>query len=131
MDTYIKTWLQLAFPTYIILLVVFNIVVNSKSTKFSNLIGKKHPVATLATLILFLYAKLLEICFKSLSIGILEYPDDSSKMLWLPDATIKYLSGKHIPLFIAAVVILLVGLVFTTLLFLWQWLLYLSRVENF
>ena len=38
-------------------------------------------------------------------------------MLWLPDATVKYLSGKHIPLFITAVLILLGGLVYTALLF--------------
>ena len=123
MDAYIKTWLLLAFPAYVILLVVLVIIISSYSTKFSNLIGKKDPVATLATLILLSYAKLLEICFKSLSVGILEYPDGSSEMLWLPDATVKYLSGKHIPLFIAAVLILLVGLVYTALLFSWQWLL--------
>ena len=125
MDTYIKTWLQLAFPAYVILLVVLVIIISSCSTKFSNLIGKKDPVATLATLIQLSYAKLLEICFRSLSVGILEYPDGSSEMLWLPDATVKYLSGKHIPLFITAVLILLVGLVYTALLFSWQWLLYL------
>ena len=125
MDTYIKTWLQLAFPAYVILLVVSVIIISSYSIRFSNLIGKKDPVATLATLILLSYAKLLEICFKSLSVGILEYPDGSSEMLWLPDATVKYLSGKHIPLFIAAVFILLVGLFYTALLFSWQWLLYL------
>ena len=55
MDTYIKTWLQLAFPAYIILLVVLIIIISSYSTKFSNLIGKKDPVATLATLILLSY----------------------------------------------------------------------------
>ena len=131
MDAYIKTWLLLAFPAYIILLVVLVIIISSYSTKFSNLIGKKDPVATLATLILLSYAKLLEICFKSLSVGILEYPDGSSEMLWLPDATVKYLSGKHIPLFIAAVLILLVGLVYTALLFSWQWLLYLPRWRIF
>ena len=131
MDNYIKTWLQLAFPAYVILLVVLVIIISSYSTKFSNLIGKKDPVATLATLILLSYAKLLEICFKSLSLGILEYPDGSSEMLWLPDATVKYLSGKHIPLFIAAVLILLVGLVYTALLFSWQWLLYLPRWRIF
>ena len=125
MDTYIKTWLQLAFPAYIILLVVSVITMSSYSTKFSNLIGKKDPVATLATLILLSYAKLLEICFKSLSFGVLEYPNGSMEMLWLPDATVKYLSGKNIPLFIAAVLILLVGLVYTVLLLSWQWLLYL------
>ena len=131
MDTYTKTWLQLAFPAYVILLVVLVIIISSYSSKFSNLIGKKNPVATLATLILLSYAKLLEVCFMSLSVGILEYPDGSSEMLWLPDATVKYLSGKHIPLFIAAVLILLVGLVYTALLFLWQWLLYLPRWRIF
>ena len=131
MDTYTKTWLQLAFPAYVILLVVLVIIISSYSSKISNLIGKKNPVATLATLILLSYAKLIEICFKSLSVGTLKYPDGSSEMLWLPDATVKYLSGKHIPLFIAAVLILLVGLVYTALLFLWQWLLYLPRWRIF
>ena len=63
MDTYTKTWLQLAFPVYVILLVVLVIIISSYSTKFSNLIGKKDPVATLATLILLSYTKLLEACF--------------------------------------------------------------------
>ena len=88
-------------------------------------------MATLVTLILLSYAKLLETCFKSLSVDILEYPDGSSKILWLPDAIVKYLSGKHIPLFIAAVLTLLVGLVYTALLFSWQWLLYLPRWRLF
>ena len=132
MDTYIKTWLKLAFPTYIFLLVVLVIIISSYSTRFSNLIGKKNPVATLATLILLSYAKLVEICFQSLSIGILEYPAGGSReMLWLPDATIKYLSGKHIPLFITTVLILQVGLVYTALLFFWQWLLYLPKWRIF
>ena len=131
MDTYTKTWLELAFPAYVILLVVLVIIISSYSSKFSNLIGKKDPVATLATLILLSYAKLLEICFKSLSVGILRYPSGSSERLWLPDANVKYLSGNHIPLFIAAVLILLVGLVYTAVLFLWQWLLYLPRWKIF
>ena len=81
MDSYTKTWIQLAFPSYIILLVVLVIVISSYSSKFSKLIGKRDPVATLATLILLSYANILEICFKSLSYGRLDYPDGSSKML--------------------------------------------------
>ena len=131
MDTYIKTWLQLAFPAYVILLVVLVIIISSYSTKFSNLIGKKNPVATLATLILLSYAKLVEVSFKSLSVGTLEYPNNRKVLLWLPDATVKYLSGKHIPLFLMAVLILLVGLVYTALLFSWQWLLYLPKWRIF
>ncbi len=131
MDTYIKSWLQLTFPAYVIFLVILVIVISSYSTKFSNLIGRKDPVATLSTLILLSYAKLLEICFKSLSVSILEYPDGSSKTLWLSDATVEYLSGKHIPLFIAAVLILLVGLVYTTVLFSWQCLFHLPKWRIF
>jgi hypothetical protein len=133
MDTYIKTWLQLAFPAYIIFLVILVIIISSYSTKFSNLIGKKDPVATLATLILLSYAKLVEVCFKSLTVGILEYPYGSNEKLyvWLPDATVKYLSGKHIPLLITAVLILLLCLVYTVLLFSWQCLLRLPKWRIF
>ena len=132
MDTYTKTWLQLAFPAYVILLVFLVIIISSYSSNFSDLIGKKNPVATLATLILLSYAKLLEICFKSLSAGILEYPDKHpGEMLWLPDATVKFPSGKHILLFIAAVFIILLGLVYTVLLFSWQWLLYHPTLRIF
>ena len=127
MNTYFKTWLQLAFPAYVIILVVLVIIISSHSNKFSNLIGKKDPVATLATLVLLSYTKFLEVCFKILSVGVLEYPDGSRKMVWLPDATVRYLSVKHILLFIVAVVILLVGLVYTALLFSWQWLLNLPN----
>ena len=131
MDAYIKTWLGWIFPVYIIILVVLIIMISSYSMRFSKLIGKKDPVATLATLILLSYAKVLEICFKSLSVGILKYPDGTNKLLWLPDATVKYLSGKHIPLFVTAVLILLVGLVYAALLFLWQWLLCLPDWKIF
>ena len=133
MDTYIKTWLQLAFPAYVIFLVVSVIIISSFSTKFSNLIGKKDPVATLATLILLSYAKLINVCFKSLTVGILDYPYGSNEKLrvWLPDATVEYLSGKHIPLFITAVFILLLCLVYTALLFSWQWLLHLPKWRIF
>ena len=131
MNTYIKTWLQLAFPAYVILLVILVIIISAYSSKFSNLIGKKDPVATLATLILLSYAKLLEICFKALTVGTLKYPDGTSEPLWLPDATVKYLSGKHIPLFLAAILILVVGLIYTVFLFSWQWLLYLPDWKIF
>ena len=75
--------------------------------------------------------RFFEICFKSLSVGILKYPNGLNEKLWLPDATVKYLSGKHIPLFIVAVLILLIGLVYTALLFSWQWLLHLPRWRIF
>ena len=52
MDAYSKAWLQFAFPTYLIAVLVMVIIVSKYSSRFVKLIGKRNPVATLATLIL-------------------------------------------------------------------------------
>ena len=123
MDAYWKTWLQFLFPAYVILLVVIIIIICEKSTKFAQLLGKKNPVATLATLILLSYTKLLQAIITALSVTTLKYPDGHQERVWLPDASVDYLQGKHVPLFIIAVLILSTGVVYTILLFSWQWLL--------
>lgn len=125
MDAYWKTWLQLFFPSYVFFLVVMVIFISNRSRRFSELIGKKNPVATLATLILLSYAKLLHIIITAFSSATLSYPGPNGGYeitVWLPDATLDYLKGKHIPLFLAAIFILLAGVAYTTLLFSWQWI---------
>ena len=122
LDVYTKTWLQLAFPLYIISLVIIVIIVSEYSPQFARLIGKKDPVATLATLILLSYAKLLSITITALSFAVLDYPDGSRETVWLPDGNVKYFQGKHITLIIVALLIILIGVPYTILLFLWQWL---------
>ena len=117
MDTYTKTWIQLMFPFYIMFIVALVIIISSYSSKFSKVIGKKDPVATLATLILFSYATLLQVIFRVFSFGTLTYADGTVKVVWLPDATVGYLDGKHIALFLVAVLILVIGLVYTVLVF--------------
>ena len=124
MDTYWKTWIELAFPVYVIFLITVIIIVSEKSIKFSKLIGRKNPVATLDTLILLAYVKFLRIVISSYSFAILDYPDHSQPIVWLPDATVSYFGTKHIALFIVATFILLLGITYTMLLFSWQWLLY-------
>ena len=124
MDGYVKTWLQLAFPLYVISLVVAIIIISDYSTKFAALFTGKNPIATLATLILLSYTKLLRTIIASLSFATLQYSDDSHEVVWLVDANIPYLSGKHIPLFITALVIVIVGITYTFILFSWQWLVY-------
>ena len=121
MTTYWKTWLQLVFPLYVMALVVIIIIVSNHWKRFSDLIGQKNPVATLATLILFSYAKLLRTIITALSMATLHYPDGSHKIKWLPDATIDYSDGKHIVMVLAAIFILVIGIAFTLLLFFWQW----------
>ena len=98
------------------------IIISKQSMRFSQLIGKRNPIASLATLISLSYAKFLHIIIASLSFAILEYPDSSRTYVWLVDASIGYLSGKHIALFIIAFLIIIVGVCYAALLLLWQWL---------
>ena len=133
MDIYMKTWLQLAFPIYIIFLVVLLIVVSRYSSRFSKLIAKKNPVATLATLILISYGKLFHVVLlaQPFSYAVLTYPDGNTKVLWLPDGTIRYLNGKHTVLFIVAVLVLVFCIAFSFLLLCWQLLLRLPNWKIF
>ena len=124
MDSYWKTWLQLALPVYVIFLVMIVIIVSDHSIRFSHLIARRNLVATLATLILLSYTKLLRTVITVFSFATLDYPDDSHVKVWLPDASVDYLSGKHIALFVVAVIILIFGITYTLFLFSWQWLLF-------
>ena len=124
MDTYAKTWLQLAFPTYIMFLVILIIWISSCSTKFSNLLGKRNPVATLATLILLSYATLLQTIIKAFSLVKLTYPNKVKELLWLPDPNIRYGQGKHIALICVSILVLFFGMLYTLLIFSWQYLLH-------
>ena len=123
MDAYSKILLQLAFPGYVFFLVFMVIIISKHSMRFSKLIGKRNPIATLATLISLSYAKFLQIIIASLSVAILKYPDGSRTYVWLVDASVGYLTGKHIALFVIAFLIIIVGICYNALLLFWQWLL--------
>ena len=51
-------------------------------------------------------------------------PDGSHPVVWWPDATVGYFSGKHVVLWAVAAIILVAGVVYTAILSSWQWLLY-------
>ena len=121
----------MAFPGYIIFLVLVIIWISSYSSQLSSFIGKKNPVATLATLILLSYTKLLDTVITSLSFVRLRYPSGSTQLKWLPDASINYGEPKHIPLIIAASLILIFGTIYTIFVFFWQWILQCPRSRCF
>lgn len=123
MDAYTKTWLQFAFPLYVFILVLIIIKISQHSLRFSKLIGRKNPVATLSTLILLSYSKILHTTISALSFATLHYPDGSIRRVWRLDASVEYLNGKHIALFATSMIVLLIGIIYTTLLFSWQWIL--------
>ena len=130
MDTYSKTWLQFLFPIYIWVLVGVMILVSHFSYRFANLLGN-NPVSVLATLILLSYTKVLRTSIAAIHITFLEYPT-YNRSVWLYDANIDYLSGKHIPLFLVAVLVFLfLFLPYTLLLLFGQWLQAISHLRLF
>ena len=122
MDSYTKAWLQFAFPFYVWALVGIIILISHYSSKVATILGT-NPIAVLATLFLLSYSKLLRAIIAALSYTLLEYPNNSNVAVWLYDGNIGYLSNKHIPLFIGALVCLIVlFLPYTLFLIFSQWL---------
>ena len=122
MDAYVKTWLQFAFPLYVWALVGIIILGSHYSGRVANALGS-NPIAVLATLFLLSYAKLLRTVIAALSYTFLEYPNNSHIAVWLYDGNIRYLSGKHIPLFTVALLCLVfLFFPFMMLLIFSQWL---------
>ena len=121
LDAYTKTWLQLVFPLYInVLMIIIILKVDQYSARLAKLIRKRDPISTLATLILLAFSKLLLVSIKALMPAVLKYPDGSQMTVWLVDGNVKYFQGKHIALATVALLIILVGILYTTLLLFWQ-----------
>ena len=127
MDNYAKVWLRFLFPLYIIALVVLIIFVSERWGRFAKLLTYKNSVATLSTLILLSYTQLLRTIISSFSFAILKFPNGSKKVAWLLDGNIGFFSAKHIPLLLAAFLVVIVGLMYTLFLFSWQWVLHLNE----
>ena len=130
MDAYSKTWLQFVFPVYIWVIVGLLIFASHFSQRFAKLLGN-NPVSVLATLILLSYTKILRTLISAIYVTYLEYPT-YNRNVWLYDANIDYLSGKHIPLFLVALLIFLfLFLPYTLLLLFGQWLQAFSHLRVF
>ena len=129
-DAYSKAWLNILFPSYVIAVLILIVLISKYSLQFGRLIGRWNPVATLATLLLLSYTKLLRGIISALSFTIITYPTGQHKAVWLQDASVKFFGLKHFPLGLLAIVIIIVGFTYTVLLFSWQWILKLPSSRN-
>ena len=127
MDSNAKVLLQLVFPTYIFLLAAIIIFVSHYWGWFAELIGRKNPVATLCTLFLLSYSKLLRTIIASLQYTYLPFPDGSNRVLWNYNPNISYSTPSRTPFFLISVIILFLGTTYTMLLFFGQWLRKIGR----
>ena len=134
MDMYQKTWLQFAFPLYIWLLVGLILILSHYSTRVMKLLGRR-VIPVLATLFLLSYIKILRIVVTTFNFTMILAGDADNTSdelfpykVWTHDGNVKYLSGKHIPLFIVALLfLLLLFLPYTLLLTFGQCLRTMSR----
>lgn len=134
MDEYGKTWLSIGFPLYLLSLVFIVIVIGTYSSRFARLLGRSNPIATLASLLLLMYEGLLQSLIDIFSFTDLMYLNNSQVVIvrvWQPDASINFLQHKHIPLFLTGIVIVSLGLIYTILLFSWQWILNFPQIKIF
>lgn len=124
-DLYGHTWVRLIFPAYIIFIVLIIIIISRHSLKFSKVIGKRNPIATLATLVYLSFTNILETAVVSLRPTTLNYITSNGSqqvIVWLPDGELKYLQGKHILLFLVALTLVFLTTIYLFLLISWQWL---------
>ena len=121
MDSYGKFLLQHVFPMYVFVLIGTIIVLCEVFEKFAALLGNRNPVAALCTLILLSYSKLIRTIITALQFTYLEYPNGSREIVWLYDANVQYFTVKHIPRFIAAFIIIILGAIYIILLLFGQW----------
>ena len=139
-DEVYKALLQLIFPAYIISLVFIVIVASHYSSKFAKLIGKGNPVAVLATMILLSYARFFTVilesvlllyeqpAFGSRNLDITRLEDDLETVnsvasgFELRENAVRFKAIVYF-LLILSILILLSGVIYTALVFFWQWLL--------
>ena len=101
MDMYSYTWLQFLFPFYIWMLIGVLIAISRRSAWVTKRVGS-NPVAVLATLILLSYAKLLRTVITAFYFATLQLSHGQTSTVWLYDGNVPYLQGKHLALFIFA-----------------------------
>ena len=113
MDVYQKSWLQFVFPFYVWFLVGTIILFCHYSSTVMKLMGLRN-IEVLATLFLLSYSKLLKTIVTALSYTdiLVASADNVSDTLtpqrvWVYDANINYFSRKHLPLFVVALVFLI------------------------
>ena len=90
---YIKTWLQCAFPVYIISIMAV-IILCAKWSKFLQRIVDSQMLPVLATLALLSFTKLIHSVIQALHFKCVSC-DYGVEVVWFVDSNIKYLEFSH------------------------------------
>ena len=110
MGAYAKEWLQLAFPLYLWVIIIFIIYLCRKYGKISRLVGS-NAVPVLSTLLLLSYTKLVRTIFIILHKRPINLHCTNDQLkpvtVWYEDPNVEYGKGKHAALLSVALFLLL------------------------
>ena len=116
MDAYVKTWLQLIFPLYIWIISGGIVYFSRKSRRIVKVTGK-NSVKVLATLFLLSFGKLIRtVIAGGFFTNVRSYDGSINISVWLLDANIHYLHGKHIILYVVTCIVGVVALLYAIIL---------------
>ena len=110
LNYYSYTWLQFVFPFYLWFLVGLIILACKYSSRAMKLFGS-NPVAVLATVVLMSYSKLLHTSQEILSYVTVYYYNATQEKRWKIDPNLLYFQGKHIPLAMFGMFVVIVFLI--------------------
>ena len=119
MDAFSKSLLQFAFPVYIWIITIAVVVMKCvprciHCQRCAKCNCAQWPFKVLVTLILMSYAKLIRTILGVFTFSILKiYPGGHTKLVWGLDGNVPYLRGKHVALFIIALIALLIAFIYT------------------
>jgi len=117
MDDYAKTWLQLLFPTYLIIIAIL-LIVTSRYFAAVQRVTAHRALPVLATLFLLSYTKTLRVVCNVLFwyTKVTHLPSNDYKLTWLADTTAKLFGFKFLMLFLICLILFLILLPFNTVL---------------
>ena len=117
MTGYQYIWLSFGYISCLVCTQIFIIYLSHKFIFFTRLV-QRNVANVLATLIMIFYTRILFVCYHSLYPTTVIFNTDNAsqpkfKLVWAFDGNVPYLGLKHTPLFILAIICLLVVLWFT------------------
>ena len=109
MNELVKSWLQLVFPVYLLVLVALVVIVSRYSMRVSSLVYSR-AVPVLVTVVHFSLSGIFSTVSVgyAFSVGHIYAADNTSIIVWLRDGNVPYFSLQHVALMIVSLVLAVV-----------------------
>ena len=132
MDDYAKTWLQLAFPAYLIMIATTLIMASRYSIRIQRLIARR-ALPVLATLFLLSYTKVLRTISSVLFFyyEIVNLPSKHTILVWSVDTSSPMFGIKFTFIFVVSLCLFLILLFFNVILIFTRTLSYFKLINRF